>query len=115
MSDFDTFWSKYPRKVGKGDARKAFAKAMKLTDMETILAAIDRYKSQKPDWLHFKHPATWLNKECWEDEWDEPKKPQTGGAPRSFDYKPKDNVVHLQTGNTVFLRAWEAQKKTGGE
>ena len=37
--------------------------------------------------------------------------PQTGGAPRSFDYKPKSNVVHLQTGQTAFLQQWEAQKK----
>lgn len=69
---FNQFWRSYPRRVGKGDARKAFAKAIKMTDMPTILEAIDRYKSQKPDWMHFKHPATWLRQECWEDEWETP-------------------------------------------
>ncbi len=29
FDDFDEFWTAYPRKVGKGGARKAYAKAVK--------------------------------------------------------------------------------------
>lgn len=73
---FEAFWSAYPRRVAKATARKAFAKAIKLTTLETMLAAIESYKAHKPDWMAFKHPATWLNSEGWEDEW-EPERPAT--------------------------------------
>lgn len=72
MSDeFAMFWEAYPNKKSKASARKAFVKAIKKVDLQTMLAAIDQYKRHKPDWQAFKHPATWLNGECWEDEWDE--------------------------------------------
>lgn len=73
---FESFWSAYPRRVAKATARKAFAKAIKLTTLETMLAAIESYKAHKPEWMAFKHPATWLNSEGWEDEW-ETERPQT--------------------------------------
>ena len=64
---FDQFWRAYPNRKGKGAARKAFAKAIKLTTIERILAAIERYvATQDPN--YFKNPATWLNQECWDDE-----------------------------------------------
>lgn len=74
---FDVFWTAYPRRVGKGAARKAFAKAIKLTDLRTMLEAIDRYVAHKPDWQHYCHPATWLNGERWDDEWTTPERPKT--------------------------------------
>jgi hypothetical protein len=70
MNEFETFWQAYPRRVSKGTARKAFERAIRLTDMETILSAIQDYKANKPSYCDFKHPATWLNGECWCDEWE---------------------------------------------
>lgn len=66
---FDEFWVLYPRKVGKGQARKAWAKALKITTADVIIQALDR---QVPD-LRGKcefcpHPSTWLNGERWTDE-----------------------------------------------
>lgn len=70
MSDeFEIFWKAYPRKIGKGHARKAFAKAIKLTTLEDMLAAILAYVTHKPARIDFKHPTTWLNGECWSDDW----------------------------------------------
>lgn len=66
---FDAFWAAYPRRVAKGHARKAFDKAIRRTTLDTILAAITDYIRFKPERIDFKHPATWLNGECWEDEW----------------------------------------------
>lgn len=66
---FETFWKAYPRRIGKGAARKSFARAIKLTTLGTMLAAISEYVSRKPERIDFKHPATWLNQECWSDEW----------------------------------------------
>jgi hypothetical protein len=77
MSDFDAFWDAYPRRISKGTARTAFEKAIRKTTLETMLAAIADYKRFKPERIDFKHPATWLNGECWEDEW-QPMRPSTG-------------------------------------
>jgi len=67
--EFATFWAAYPRKVAKGHARDAFDKAIRLTTLETMLTAISAYVRHKPDRIDFKHPATWLRAESWEDEW----------------------------------------------
>lgn len=73
MTDaFNAFWRAYPRRVAKGAARKAFDKAIKKTDIETILKAVEAYKVCKPDYQDWAHPSTWLNQERWEDEWDTP-------------------------------------------
>ena len=71
-TSFDTFWREYPRKTGKGAARKSFEKAMKKTDLKTILNAV-KAQRESPQWTRdggqfIPHPATWLNQERWEDE-----------------------------------------------
>ena len=76
---FEAFWKSYPRRVAKGAARKAWDKAIKKTTLENMLKAITEYVAKKPEKIDFKHPATWLNGECWDDEW-EPEQPK---APRS--------------------------------
>ena len=78
MSDFDTFWSRYPRKVGKGTARKAWVKALTKATAEQIIAGLEsqlyhlqaQYRGPGEDFR--PHPSTWLNGERWDDEYDEP-------------------------------------------
>ena len=69
---FDTFWRAYPRKTGKGDARKKFAKALTKTSFENIMRALGEVKAsaqwQKDGGQFIPHPATWLNQERWDDE-----------------------------------------------
>jgi len=67
--DFNLFWRTYPRRISKGAARDAFTKAIRKTTLDTMLHAIGDYIRFKPDRIDFKHPATWLNQECWDDEW----------------------------------------------
>lgn len=67
---FEMFWKSFPRRVAKGAARKAFDKAIKKTTLENMLKAITEYVAKKPEKIDFKHPATWLNGECWDDEWE---------------------------------------------
>ena len=86
---FETFWKCYPRRVAKGAARKAFDKAIKKTTLENMLKAITEYVAKKPEKIDFKHPATWLNGECWDDEWE----PQQTRAPqRSANYGSAEPV-----------------------
>lgn len=69
QNDFDLFWSSYPLKVGKSAAKTAFAKAMKQTDIDTVIAGAIRYTNDpNRDPAYTKHPATWLNAGCWDDE-----------------------------------------------
>ncbi len=68
--DFDAFWQAYPRKVAKAAARKAYAKALRLTDHATILEGLEAYKRGKPDYCDWCHASTWLNGERWEDEYE---------------------------------------------
>jgi hypothetical protein len=86
LSGFAAFWAAYPRKVGKRTAETAFAAAEKrlggLDPDATILTGLDRCRRSKawqtePKFL--PHPATWLNRDGWDDELDgETPKPAPG-------------------------------------
>lgn len=80
ITNFDTFWGEYPKKTGKGTARKAYEKAEKLHGdkqdfLRIVLVAVQaqkRWRSQQkgvgvfiPEW---KMPTSWLNAESWCDE-----------------------------------------------
>ena len=72
-TEFDTFWQEYPKKVGKGAAKKAFEKARQGgVTLESLVTAVRRQKCgsqwSKDDGQYIPHPATWLNQERWEDE-----------------------------------------------
>ena len=67
---FDRFWAEYPKKVGKGQAQKAFSKIS--VPVETLIEAVQRQKNsvqwQKDGGQYIPNPATWLNQGRWEDE-----------------------------------------------
>ena len=78
---FDRWWEDYPEKVGKGAARKAFAKALAKTSVDQLVAGVERYKATKPQDRAWCNPATWLNQERWTDQPDPPALKSTFGAP----------------------------------
>jgi hypothetical protein len=70
---FASFWDAYPRRTGKGAARKAFAAAVAAgADPQVIVATASAYGDRchqlqkEPQFV--PHPATWLNQERWEDD-----------------------------------------------
>lgn len=65
---FERFWQRYPRKQAKPKAQNAFAKALKTSDIETIMAGLEAYIATKPAYQDWAMPATWLNQERWADE-----------------------------------------------
>lgn len=76
---FDEFWTVYPEKKGKGDARKAFARALHRATAEQIIAGAARYRDDPNREDSFtKWPQGWLNADRWEDG---PLPPRGGGAP----------------------------------
>ena len=66
---FEQWWKLYPRKVGKGQAKRAFRSSLKKTDLESLKAAItgqaDHLMRRGPEFCPY--PATWLNGERWLD------------------------------------------------
>ena len=71
--EFDAFYKAYPRKVAKGDARKAWQSTKKIRPpLAKILAALQA-QCNTEQWLKDNHayipyPATWLRAERWDDE-----------------------------------------------
>ena len=69
IEEFDTFWTAYPRKVAKAEARKAWSRMRPPVDK--ILEALKWQKGQE-QWQHdggqfIPYPASYLRGERWED------------------------------------------------
>lgn len=65
---FDKFWQRWPDKRAKENARKAWAKALERgVKPETIMAAVEVYRRNKPDWQTWMHAATFLNQHRFEE------------------------------------------------
>lgn len=74
MEEFEKFWKAYPRKVAKGEARKAWAQTEKIRPpVDKIIKALELAKQQdqwrKDGGMFIPHAATWLRAERWEDDW----------------------------------------------
>lgn len=66
---FEEFWKAYPRRVGRGAARKAWAKVTLEADPDEIIVGAKRYAADpRRDPNFTAHPSTWLNAERWTDE-----------------------------------------------
>jgi len=73
LSFFEVFWKSYPRKIGKGYAKRIFLKVKpdeelfkKILDKVEILKGTEQW--QKNNGQFIPHPATWLNRDGWDDE-----------------------------------------------
>lgn len=76
--DFARFWAAFPCRVGKGQARKAWIRALTKADADTIVAGAERYRDDPTRKTDFTaHPTTWLNGERWTDEAARPPRPET--------------------------------------
>lgn len=69
---FQTFWDTYRKKVGRPAAVRAWRRATKRTDPDTIIEAaaafIERQELRGKHPEYTPHPATWLNREGWNDD-----------------------------------------------
>jgi hypothetical protein len=80
--DFLIFYNSYPNKKAPQEAWKSWLKISNRPPIEKIIEAINKQIEWRknsngqfrPEW---KHPATWLNKGCWDDEIGEDKTWQT--------------------------------------
>ena len=80
---FEQFWEVYPRKVGKGAARKAFAKIKPSEELLKRMVVAVVAQSKSTAWMdeggrYIPSPSRWLNEERWEDEINPTGKPPKG-------------------------------------
>jgi hypothetical protein len=92
LEAFGAFWSNYPKKRAREEARKAWIAAVKRgADPKHIVTAAQAYARERfgQDPKYTKYPATWLNKGCYDDEPD----PQPGPQLRAVagGYQPYRN------------------------
>jgi DNA-binding transcriptional ArsR family regulator len=73
---FDEAWAAYPRKIGKGAARKAWEKAVAKVLPDVLSAKLAEYVDSLAgtDPRYTPHLSTWLNGERWQDEIEKPQK-----------------------------------------
>lgn len=71
---FEEFWSLYPRKEGKGAARKKWEQIKPDSELfDKIINAVQENINRNPQWKRdngqfIPHPATWLNQGRWDDD-----------------------------------------------
>jgi len=71
ISDFNLFWTAYPRKVQKQKAEEKFMK-LEHALLNKIMEALEIQKKTKK-WIdgYISYPTTWINGALWEDEVEE--------------------------------------------
>ncbi|MGW7350903.1 helix-turn-helix domain-containing protein [Streptomyces sp. NPDC054784] len=73
LEAFGAFWTNYPKKRAREEARKAWIAAIERgADPERMVTAAQAYARERfnQDPQYTKYPATWLNKGCYDDEPD---------------------------------------------
>lgn len=73
LKAFGAFWLTYPKKKSREDAKRAWIAAMERgANPEHIIDAAQSYARERAqqDPTYTKHPATWLDKGCYDDEPD---------------------------------------------
>lgn len=73
MDEFDQFWAAYPRRIAKGDARKAWGQTASIRPpLADVLKAVAEARKHWDSGKFIPYPATWLRAERWDDEYDTP-------------------------------------------
>jgi len=69
-TSFNEFWDVYPRKMGKGEARGAFQKAVTRFGLDTVMEGVRRLAADPnlPAPQFVPRASTWLNQERWGDD-----------------------------------------------
>ncbi len=66
---FETFWNLYQKPIGKKLAKQKFI-TLTLEDCNKAISVTPIYVKSTPDKKFRKHASTWLNQECFNDEYD---------------------------------------------
>lgn len=80
---FPDFWRTYPRKVGKGEAKRAWDRRKCNQQADEIIGHVSERATTDAQWLEdakfIPYPATWINREGWLDEYAKTSRPRIDG------------------------------------
>lgn len=79
MSDFDSFWNLYPRRVAKRDAEKAWARLsaeQQFAALSALPIHVRYWQAAGTSKEYLPYPASWINGERWSDELEMPAAPE---------------------------------------
>ena len=70
---FNKFWLLYPKKVGKGAARRVFLRLEPSEELTLKMIQAVKWQEKTDQWQkdngqYIPHPSTWLHRESWDDE-----------------------------------------------
>lgn len=103
---FEVFWKLYPKKKGRQEAARAWAKLKPSEELrQTLITALGQQRVSE-DWIkdrgrYIPNASTWLNGERWTDEL----LPASGGNPSAFNNLPNhtpDMYPELPNGQANF-------------
>jgi len=102
---FEDFWAIWGKKVAKAEAQKAWKKAVRTTPGERILegARVLWDSPWRPAKQFIPHPATWLNREQWNDPAPEPPEDERRAE------KPTPIAVRKGSCDHRFVGGWCAE------
>lgn len=91
---FEEFWAAFNYRKDRKRALKEFRRIKDLDAiMPKILSSAAAYSAAHPGNVYQKHPSTWLNGECWNDDIDKPHQ-AAGIKPRIVpDLRPEDYTL----------------------
>lgn len=76
LSEFEGWYERYPHKVGRGAAEKAWTSARAIASLVELSEGLTRYVASKRPDVPWCNPATWLNAKRWMDAPAEPAPPK---------------------------------------
>jgi hypothetical protein len=85
QNGFDQFWEAYPRKVGKGSARRSWKRIRPGPALRQLILNSLAQHTYSHDWTReygrfIPYPATFLNQERWDDELVDPPDPSVASG-----------------------------------
>lgn len=100
LTDFEKFWEAFPKKVSKGAAKRAYARAAKRAPSEQIYFGACAYARRRrgEDQQFTQHAATWLNADGWLDD--------AGGA---VPLTPEQDAAARDKADRIFRRGKYAE------
>lgn len=98
---FDWFWKAYPKKLAKGDARKAWVQTRKARPPADELVAVVEAQKATADWKKnggqfIPYPATWLRSSGWENDVGSMNSGK-GAGNESTHYRSRDPATHYRS------------------
>lgn len=113
--NFESFWTEYPRKVGKLGAQKAYTKALKSSSHEDIMSGLAR---ALPTWAtteikYIPHPQTWLNQGRWMDEAGPPDSDKPRSLKTDYEFLWRLRLKDYKPGG-FWISTWGCRPEHGG-